>query len=155
MAGLLCSAASAAGVAIPGGSVARTLVQLTAATNQRIKIKRFGATFAGTDPTKARIQVFIARQDILLPNSPANITPQKLDPAAQESIQTTAVGTQGGVETTVTNQRLLPMGSHPQSGYESVNSFGDEIIVPGGQRIGLVVVAPDAVSGEGYILFEE
>ena len=44
---------------------------------------------------------------------------------------------------------------HPQQGYEKLYPMGQEIIVGGGDRVGLLVTAPAGVNCEAEIKYEE
>jgi hypothetical protein len=70
-----------------------------------------------------------------------------------ETIQTTASHTATAEPTA--GDVLDAIEVHPQSGYEKIFPLGDEIIVPGGGRVGIECTAPAGVNVRAKIAFEE
>jgi len=132
-------------------ATAKTIVQLVAASNHRVKVTRWGVFFDGTDVTEEPVQVEIVRQSTAGTSS-AN-TPKKLDDSLAESLQTTA--RENCTAEPTTGDILYRYNIHPQQGYETVYPFGQEIKVGGGGRLGIRCTAPAAVNVNTFIEFEE
>jgi hypothetical protein len=134
---------------ISTGTSKRTLLQILAATNQRVLVKEIWVDFQGTSNTAAPILVEIAVQSTT-PAGSDTVTPQKLNAGDNETLQLTAAelfdGTDQPTETNVIFRRLI----HPQGGFTWQAPFGGEIPVLGGGRLGIAVTAGaavDAVAG--------
>lgn len=147
MAGVLCVAQTAEIAAAV--AAAKTLLQVVAAANHPIKITRWGVFFDGTSATAEPVQVRLLRQSTA--GTMSALTPVELTNhgvTVQTSAQHTATAEP-------TSGNVLDIAEvHPQTGYE-VNLLGQEIIVPGGGRIGLEITAPAAVNARAKIHFEE
>lgn len=129
-------------------NTAETVLQLTAAANHRIRIKGFSVTVAGT--AAIDLTVRIIRQTTAGTSGTA-VTPVKIEPAAAETIQTTAA-TNFSVEPTATDvlqyKRL-------QGSYEKIFPLGQELIVAGGGRIAIECTATAIATVAAEFLFEE
>lgn len=147
MAGILCSAITAE---ISTGTSAKTLLQLVAATNQRVKVLRWGVSFDGISPTAAPILVRLLRQSTA--GTMSALTPVMLG-IGSESLQTTAQHT-ATAEPTAGNV-LDTIEVHPQTGFEIVLPLGQEILIPGGGRLGLEVTAAETVNAIAKFVYEE
>lgn len=128
---------------------AGTVLQLTTVANHRIKIKGFSVTLSGIAVRDLIVRVL---RQTTAGTSGTSVTPVKLDNAAAETIQTGAA-TNFSAEPTVGDvlqyKRL-------QSSYEKIFPLGQELLVPGGGRIGIEVTSVGAtasVAAEFY--FEE
>lgn len=114
------------------GTSAKTILQLVSATNQRMIVNRISVSFEGVAATDAPIQVVIRKQTTAgTMTSLALVKDNDNDP---ETLQTTAQHT-ATVEPTggdILETRLV----HPQGSRD----FGP-FILPGGDRIGVVVTA--------------
>lgn len=129
-------------------NTAETVLQLTAAANQRIRVKGFSLTLAGT--TAIDLTVRVLRQTTA-GTSGTSVTPVKVEPAAAETIQTTAA-TNFSVEPTaggVLQYKRL------QGSFEKLFPWGQELIVAGGGRIGIECTASATASVAAEFLFEE
>lgn len=146
MAALILSANSGSQGLATG--TAETVLQLTAATNQRIKILGYSVTLAGTSAVDLIIRVV---KQTSAGTSGTTVTPVKLEPGAAETIQTTAA-TNFSAEPTSTSvyeyKRVL-------GSYEKTFFPGQEIIVAGGDRIGIEVTAVGTPSVAAEFKFEE
>ena len=136
--------------------VAKTVLQLKAPTNQRLRILSIGLFCDGVTNSAVPVQIQYIRQ-----SSPGtslvSATPAPLEAELTETVQTTAqVGSQTTQSepgtTTVLQTFTIPafMGQ-----YEVIASPGQEIIVPGGGYFGIVAKAAAAVNVYGFIRFEE
>lgn len=146
MAALLLSANS--GDQAVAGAVAETILQITAPANQRVKIQGFSITLAGTTPLDLIVRVL--RQTTSGTGNTV-VTPVKLDPTGSETIQTT-VTTNFSAEPTAGNvleyKRL-------QGSFEKMYLFGQELIVPGGGRVGIEVTCTINATVAAEFRFEE
>ena len=136
---------------IATGTSAKTLLQLIAATNQRVKIKEFSVSFKGTSNTAAPIKVALVRQTDA--GTMSALSPVKMNEADDETLQTTAQHTATAEPTGSTE--VMGEEVHPQSGYTWQAPFGGEIVVKGGNRLGLVVTAGADVNAKARFVFEE
>lgn len=148
MAALNCVAQTAE-VAL-AAATAKTVLQLVAAANQRIRVLGWGIFFDGVSATAAPAEVRTLRQSTA--GTMSALSPVLMHPA-DETIQTTAQHT-ATVEPTA-GDVLDVIECHPQGGYEKWFPPGYEIIVPGGGRLGLEVTAPAIVNCRVKFFFEE
>lgn len=148
MAGILVSAKTAE-VALTAAT-AKTVLQVTAPTNQRLKVLRWGVFFDGQIAASEPVKVRLLRQTTA--GTMSSLTPVNLG-VGSETIQSTAQHT-ATVEPTE-GDILDIVEVHPQSGFESVFPFGSEILIPGGGRIGIECLAADAVNCAAKIVYEE
>lgn len=130
---------------------AKTLVQVVAASNHRILVRRIHASFKGVVTTDAPILVEVLRQTTA--GTSSALTPVKLNSSDDETLQTTAREAVT-VEPTASDI-LLRREVHPQGGFDWVARFGEEIVVPGGARLGLRVTAGVSVSAVAGFEVEE
>jgi hypothetical protein len=148
MAGVLAVAQTAE---IATGTSKKTLLQIVAATNVRVKVKEFSVAFKGTSNTAAPILVEVTRQSTA--GTMSALTPQKVDLDGDETLQTTAQHT-ATAEPTET-AALMREQVHPQGGYTWQAPFGAEIVVNGGDRLGIAVTAGADVNAVARVVFEE
>lgn len=136
---------------ISSGTAKKTLLQITAPTNQRLKIREISVAFKGTSNTAAPVLVEVARQSTA--GTMTSLTPQKWNPADDETLQGTAqhTATAEPTETAVIMREEV----HPQGAYTWQAPFGGEIIVPGGGRLGIAVTAAADVSSLARLVYEE
>ena len=141
-------------VANPGevttGTSAKTVLQVVAASNHRVKIKRWGITCKGVVPTDPSVLVRLLRQTTA--GTMTALTPKKLGDYT-ETVQTTAQHTATGEPTA--GDVLAIREVHPQAGYYEILPFGDEIPIPGGGRVGIEVTATVSISVVPEIVMEE
>lgn len=135
---------------IATGTAAKTLIQIVAAANHRVKILGFHISFDGTSTTPAPIAVRLLRQTTA--GTMTSLTPVKWDDSIGETLQTTAQHT-ATAEPTAGD--VLFSANIQQSGYEVIYPFGQEPIVGGGDRVGLEVTAGADVNAFAWIRFEE
>lgn len=129
-------------------ATAETVLQLTAASNHRVRIKGFSVTVAGTSPVDLIVR--IVRQTT--PGTPdTTVTPIKVEPSAAETIQTTA-GTNFSAPPTSTDvlqyKRL-------QGSYEKIFPLGQELIMAGGTRLGIECTCTAIATVACEFVFEE
>lgn len=124
-------------------STAKTVLQIKAATNQRVLIKGlrfFGKQAAGG--TDGVVKVRMTRSTANF-GTGSSATPGKNDPNDGETIQTTAAGN-FTVEPTSPSDSGLWWELQPQGGIEEFLPPGMEIKVPGGQAVNFEFTAPSA-----------
>lgn len=143
--------ASARKNAISTGTALKTLMQLVAAANQRVKLLEIGISFHGISNTDNPIQVDLMYQSTA--GTMTGLTCLAIDPDLTETIQTTAQHT-ATVEPTAGNV-IATWAVHPQTGIVYQVPRGDEPIIKGGGRIAVVVTAAVSVNADVYMKFEE
>jgi len=136
-------------------STTKTLIQLVAAANHRIKVTSFGIFCKGVASTDNPVLVQVARQTTA--GTMSALTCVKNNSADDETLQTTAQHT-ATVEPTL-GDVLYSAEVHPQSGWEVLLPYGQEIIVPGGGRVA-IKATPGAYPAAGLtvvaqLTFEE
>ena len=136
-------------------ATAKTVLQIKAPTNQRIKVYSFSIFFKDTISSDTPVEVQLIRQSTAIGGTPTALVAIKNDLGVAETIQTTAAiyGTSPTEPTTTDIRKMLKV--HPQSGYEVIYSFGQELLISGGGRLGIVVTAAQAQSADVQIDFEE
>jgi hypothetical protein len=150
MAGLRVTAENSAAVALVGAAV-KTVIQLNAPAQQRIKIQRIGLFFDGASTTAVPVVCRL----IIATTAGTNtaLTLNKIVSSDTETIQTTA-GENASAEptkTTLLDQWLI----HPQMGLDLTYAFGQEKVIVGGGRVALDCNAPANVNVRAKIDFEE
>lgn len=148
MADIICSA-NTAEIALTAAT-AKTVLYLKAATNQKIKVLRWGVFFDGTSSSAEPVQVRLLR--FTTDATVTSLTPVKKG-TDSETVQTTA-GYNASAEGTA-GDVLDVIEVHPQTGYEVIFPMGQEIKVPGGGRVGIECTAPASVNVRAKIDFEE
>lgn len=148
MAGLVCIAQTSE-VAL-AAATEKTVLQIVAPANQRLRIKRWGVFFDGISSTDEPVVVKLLRQTDA--GTMTALTPVK-QVVGSETIQTTA---QYNASAEPTGGDVIDGAEvHPQSGYEVIVPFDMPIEVAGGGRIGISCNAPAAVNVKAKIVFEE
>lgn len=130
-----------------------TVLQLVAATNHRVRIIGWGIAFDGVDPTEEPVKVVLKRSTTAGTSSAGTVV--KADDSLAETLQTTSRITFTAEPTA--GDELEARYVHPQAGYEKLYPEGREIIVGGGDRIGLEVTTPTGVTPNcsAFFHFEE
>ena len=136
---------------IATGVAKKTLLQLIAAANHRVKVKEISVSFKGVSNTAAPILVQVLRQSDA--GTMSALTPKKMNESDGETLQTTAQHTSTG-EPTGTDE-IMGEEVHPQGGFLWQAPFGGELIVKGGNRAGIAVTAGASVSAKARMIFEE
>lgn len=133
------------------GTTAKTVLQLVAATNQRVVVKAFSAMFDGISPTNEAVVIILMRQTTA--GTMTSLSAIPLDSSIDETIQTTGRHT-ATVEPTP-GAEIMKFNVHPQTGLIFTFPPGQEIVVPGGTRLGIYCVAPNSVNVTPSFTFEE
>jgi len=116
-------------VAIANG---KTLLQIVAATNDRLRIQGWGVAIKGTSATDPPVLMQVVRQSTAGTMTAGTVA--KKNDADPETVQTTAQ-VNATVEPT-TGVVVESFEVHPQTGYRVFYPMGQEIIVPNGERLG-------------------
>jgi hypothetical protein len=148
MAGVLGHATTAE---ITTGTSLKTLLQVVAASNHRIKILGIEVYFKGIVGTDAPIRVRILRQTTA--GTMSSLTPVKNCDGDDETLQTTAQHTATAEPTA--GDILKTWEVHPQTGLVFLFPMGQEIIVKGGGRLGVDVLAGVSTSAVASLIFDE
>lgn len=132
-------------------AAAKTVLQLVAPANHRVKVLAWGVYFDGTSSSAEPVQVRVLRQTTA--GTMSALTPVKNDDSIAEALQTTAQHTATAEPTA--GDVLEAKEVHPQSGYEKIYPLGQEIIIGGSDRVGIECTAPAGVNVRADITFEE
>lgn len=131
-------------------ATAKTVIQIVAPANQKLKVKSWMVSFDGISATAAPVQVVLMRQTDA--GTMSALTPVKKQ-TTSETIQSTAQHT--ATAEPASSDILASVEVHPQTGYEKIYVPGDEIIVGGAGRLGIVCTAPAVVNVRANIEYEE
>lgn len=142
-------AATTAEIAL-SAATAKTVLQVIAPTNQRVRVRRYSVAFDGTSATAEPVQVRVLRQTSA--GTMTSLTPVKLS-AGSETLQSTAQHTATAEPTA--GDVLDAFEVHPQSGFDVVLPADMPIEVPGGGRIGIECTAPATVNVRAKFWCEE
>jgi hypothetical protein len=131
-------------------AASKTVLQLAAPLNQRVKVTGWGVFFDGTSVTAEPVQVRLLRQSSA--GTMSGVTPAGIN-IFTETIQSSALFN-ASVEP-VAADVLDVIEVHPQSGYEVKFPLGCEVIIPGGGRLGIECTSPSVVNVRAKLFFEE
>jgi hypothetical protein len=138
-------------VALTGGA-AKTVLQIVAPANQRLKLTNLSVSFDGTTNTATPAQVRILRQTTAgtMSAGATVLIEKELTETIQSSYQTnaTAEPTAGDVLRLFTVPAFMGQ-------YEVFYPYGQEILVQGGGRLGIEVNAPANVNCRVEAQWEE
>lgn len=133
-------------------ATAKTVLQIVAPTNQRLKVTRWGVYFDGTSTSAEPAQVELMVQTTA--GTMSSLTLLKVKPrGSSETIQSTAQHTATSEPTASDIQDVAEV--HPQGGYEVIYPIGQEREVAGGGRLGIKITAPANVNVRAKIEYEE
>ncbi len=119
------------------GTSQKTILQLVAATNVRVKVREWSFSFIGTSNTAQPIRCQLMTQTDA--GTMSSLTLKKKISTDSETLQTTAQHTATSEPTTGTAFKAEEV--HPQTGYTWQAPFGGEEVIVGGARLGFVVTA--------------
>jgi hypothetical protein len=136
---------------IASGTAAKTLLQIVAPANQRLAVKGYAVSFDGIAGDAEPVVVDVLRQTTA--GTMSALTPAKDDGLGTETIQSTAQHTATAEPTA--GSILRSDNIHPQTGVEFRFAFDEELLVPGGGRLGLRVTAAANVNAFARFLYEE
>jgi hypothetical protein len=132
----------------------QTLLQVLAAAQQRLKVAEVSVSFKGTSNTASPVLVEVLSQSTAGTGGNA-LTLAKWDPDMQETIQSTALYGPWSTTEPTAGSVYLREEVHPQTGFLWQPTFGRELRVNGGGRIGIRINAPALVTVVARMVFEE
>jgi hypothetical protein len=135
-----------------GAGAAETVLQVVAATNHRVKITEYGITFKGTSATDTPVRCRIFRQTGAGTSQAGTIS--KDDASVDETLQT-AVRNQFTAEPTSDDVLIDEFEVHPQTGIKAFLPLNQEILIPGGGRLGFKLTAAQAQTAVVSVAGEE
>lgn len=133
------------------GSTAKTVLQLTAPTNTRLKLLRWKVSFDGVSPTAEPAQVRLLRQTTA--GTMSSLNPVKGDNTLSDTLRST--GQTNATAEPTAGDVLDAIEVHPQSGFAETFAYGQEPRIGGGGRIGVEVTSPSVVNVRCVFVFEE
>lgn len=139
---------------ISSGTAKQVVLQVIAPANQRVKVKEIAISFKGIVNTDAPILCAVERQSTA-GSGGTSLTPVKVVTSDSETIQSTALkAINGSTMPTVTNTEMTEE-VHPQGGFLWQAPYGEELIVAGGERLGIAVTAGVSVNCVARMVCEE
>ena len=132
-------------------ATAKTVLQIVAAANHRVRGKGWGVFFDGTSTTAEPVQVRLLRQTTAGTMSALTLT--KRDDSIADTLLTTAQHTATAEPTAGDVLEVVEV--HPQQSYEKWWPMGSEIIIGGGDRLGVECTAPAGVNVRAVFYGEE
>jgi hypothetical protein len=142
--------AQSAEVALMAG-VPKTVLQVAAPANQKVKVLEWGVFFDGTVVTAEPCEIVLVRQSTAGTMTP--VTPAKVDESDSQAIQST-VAANASAEPAL-GEIVDMVEVHPQQGYAKIYPLGQERVVTGGGRIAIQIKAPANVNVRPYMTCEE
>jgi len=149
MAGLKCTVITVEVALV--AATAKTVLQLVAPTNQRLVVNQIGVFFDGVSAANEPVVVGLYRNTSA--GTMSALTPVKVDALGSEVIQSTAQFS-ATVEP-VLGDLIDSWEIHPQAGLDIFLPLGQEIVIPGGGRLGLACTAPQGVNVLSKFGYEE
>ena len=137
-------------IAVYNSGSAKTVMQVLAPANCRVKVLGWGISFDGRDVAAEPVNVELVRQTTAGTMSSLAVSQQR--PYA-DPISSTAQHTAAGEPTTT--DVIDSVEVHPQSGYEVRYPYGQEPVIAGSGRMGVRVTAPAAVNCRVKMICEE
>ena len=132
-------------------ATAETVIQLVAAANHRVVLVGYGSGTRGTSNTETPGQVDILRQTTA--GTASALTLVKADDSIADSLLTTA---QQDFTAEPTSGDVLRRHSvHPQAGIDIRDAYSRELILGGGDRIGMRLTYAQVQTADCYLDFEE
>ncbi len=131
-----------------GAATAEVALRVNAATDRPVEVAEIGVSFNGVDNTDEPVLVELLR---LTDNGTMTaVTPVKQNDSLAEAIGATAASPNSAEPTT--GDVLRTWYVHAQTGLVAVFAPDARPIVGGGDRIGIQITAPDAVSVNVYLV---
>lgn len=138
--------------AITTGTSKKTLLQIVAATNQRIRVHRITVGFQSTANNEAPPLVQLAAQTTA--GTLTAITPVKVNTVDTETLQSTANYSSGSTEpNTAASMEVRPVHSQTTDIFE-FGSIGG-LPIAGGLKLGVCVTATTSTTAYAHALCEE
>jgi hypothetical protein len=133
-------------------TTATTVLGVSTAANQRVKVLGYGLYFDGTSNSATPVTVIVGAFTSGSAFSSAAVV--KVEPELTETVQSKPYQWKSG-QTEGTYTAFKTFTVHPQLGYEYLAPLGQEDIVAGGTQLGLQINAPATVNVRGYLKCEE
>jgi hypothetical protein len=133
-------------------ATAKTVCQVTAPTNQRLKVIGFGFYTDGVAPTAVPVQLRILRQTTA--GTGSAITAAIAEQGLTETVQSSALGNHSAEPTAGAVLRVISIPVF-MGQYEISLPAGQEIYIGGAGRLGFEMNAPAAVNVRGFVRVEE
>lgn len=149
MAGILASLYTPSEVACVAATP-KTVLQLTAPTNQRLMVKRWGVFFDGVTPTNEPVVVKLIKQSTA--GTATSQSPVILS-AGSETLQ--ATGNYNATVEPTTTAVLDILEIHPQQGWMEFVPLDQGLPIVGGGRLGINITAPANVNCVAKFIYEE
>lgn len=141
------------GEAVAAATV-ETILQVVAGSTKPVRISRFGVSFNGVDVTDQPVRVELLR--LTSAGTSSAYTPKKLDPNSEASIATarTAHTAEPTADDILEVHYVSPAGGNIVEVFSP--GYPDErpIVAPNG-RLGIRVLAADAVNVNAFLIFDE
>lgn len=141
---------AATGATALSANVPKTVVQITAPPNHRVKIIGWGVFFDGTNTVGQPVRVRLQRQTTA--GTMSALTLNKTTPRGESIL---SVGQQNATAEPSASDILEQATVHPQQGYEVKFPPGQELVIDGNGRVGMELLAVAAVNATVKIFFEE
>ena len=132
-------------------STVKTVLQLTAPANHRLRLLRMKVSFDGISPTAEPAQVRLLRQTSA--GTMSSLNPVKQDNSLAEALLST--GASNATAEPTAGDVLDSVEVHPQSGYEVIYPYGQEPMVGGSGRLGIDIQCPSVVNVRALLVYEE
>lgn len=133
------------------GAAAKTVLQLVAPANQRLIVKRISIMGKGTGTNDVPVRFRILRQTSAGTMSAGTVV--KNNDSDDETLQATS---QINASAEPSAGDVVLFGEvHPQSGYVEVFAYGQELVVKGGGRLGIELLAAAAQTFMASFTWEE
>lgn len=129
----------------------KTVLQIVAAANHRVKVLGIELFFKGTSTTDTPVKVRVLRQTTAGTMTAATVVAN--DNSIDETLQTTGQHTATAEPTAGDVLKMWEV--HPQSGLICYFPIGEEIIVKGGGRLGIECTAAQGQTAAANFIFEE
>ena len=133
------------------GTSLKTILQITAPANQRLVVKEWAVSMDGQSNTNGPVQALIVRQTTA--GTMSALTPRKMNQSDQETLQATAL--QNATVEQTTTDTVMALQQHPQGGFHWQARFGDELVIQGGERLALQILAGNDVNAIAMVMYEE
>jgi hypothetical protein len=134
------------------GTVKKTILQLVAPANHRLLVKEISVSFNGRSSTALPINVQVERQSSA--GTMTALTPRKINTSDDETPLSSAQHT-ATVQPT-SGEEVLGENVHPQGGSLLWQApFGGEIVIKGGERLGIAIKAANTTNVKARFIYDE
>lgn len=141
-------------IEVDSGTTKKTILQILAPANQRVLVSEISVSCEGIVNTGVPMLVEIEHQSTAGAGGDV-LTGKKINTGDDEAIQTTALSNIDGSSQPTVTQEIMGEKVHPQGAWTWQAPFGKEIVVKGGQRLGISVTSAAAVDVKARFGCEE